>query len=155
MQCYSCSMPTSAPLLAGEEARNRLERRSAFQPAAKTRHSWASDLINCFFHFLYPLVEFLFCGLAGVAILLLEQADYLFGIAIRLFQLIVGDLAPPLFDLALHFLPLAFENILVHNVILLILRISCPCYLHRRSGHCRAGRPLILSADYHRLMNGR
>jgi len=52
--------------------------------------------------------------LAGVAILLLEQADDLIGIAACLFQLIVGELAPPLPGLAAHLLPLAFENILIH-----------------------------------------
>ena len=107
-------MPTSAPLLAGEGARYQPEHKPDFQPAARTQLSWASDFINGLFHFLYPPVEFLFGALAGVAILLLEQADDLFGIAARLFQIIVGELAPPLFDLAPHFLPLAFENILVH-----------------------------------------
>lgn len=62
----------------------------------------------------FPLIEFLFGALVGVTIILLEQAEDLFGIAARLFQIIVGEFAAPLFDLASHFLPLAFENILVH-----------------------------------------
>ena len=107
-------MSASAPLLAGEGARYQPEHGPDFQPAARTRLSWASDFINCLFHFLYPPVEFLF-GVPAGAILLLEQADNLFGIAACLFQVIVGELAPPLFDLAAHFLSLAFEDILVHN----------------------------------------
>jgi hypothetical protein len=63
----------------------------------------------------------------------LEQAHNLFGIAVCLFQLIVGELAPPLFDLTTHFLPLAFENIFIQGVVLSILRISCPG-LRRRFG---------------------
>jgi hypothetical protein len=51
----------------------------------------------------------------------LEQADDLFGIAARLFQIVVCEFAPSLFDLASHFLPLAFENIFVHDVNLLTL----------------------------------
>jgi hypothetical protein len=39
--------------------------------------------------------------------LLLEQADDLFGIAGSQVQIIVGELAPPLFDLAAH---LCFRN---------------------------------------------
>jgi len=98
-------------------------RRGAVQP--KPQASRASNFLSRLFHICNPLVEFLFGSLAGVAVLLLEQADDLFGIAVCLFQFIVGEFAPPLFDLALHFLPLAFENILVHDVILLIL---CICY---------------------------
>jgi hypothetical protein len=45
-----------------------------------------SVLIDELFHFLHPPVEFLIGALAGVAILLLEQADDFFGIASRLFQ---------------------------------------------------------------------
>jgi len=72
--------------------------------------------------------------LAGVAIFLLEQADDLFGIAGRLFQVIVGELAPPLFGLTFHFLPLAFEDIRVHNVILPKPLYKLPRLLYRRSG---------------------
>lgn len=84
-------------------------------------------------HLLYPPVKLLFGALAGVAILLLEQADDLFGIAGRLFQVVVGEFAPPFFDLAAHFLPLAFEDILIHILILIFFQISCPCCLHQRS----------------------
>src|SRR3989304_5998684 len=99
------SIPASAPLLVGEGARYR--HRPGPSPAIRTRLGGGSDFFNCLFHFLLG-------ALAGVAILLLEQADDLFGIAIRLFQVIIGEFAPPLLDLAAHFLPLAFENILVH-----------------------------------------
>jgi hypothetical protein len=64
----------------------------------------------------------------------LEQANDLFGITACSVQVIVSELAPPLFDLAAHFLPLTFENVLVHFTLLLILRISCPYFLRRRSG---------------------
>jgi hypothetical protein len=85
-----------------------------------------SGFINCLFHFLYPPVELIFGALACVTILLLEQADNLFCIAARLFQVIIGDLPPPFFNLAAHFLPLAFENIFIHDVILFIFRESYP-----------------------------
>jgi hypothetical protein len=45
----------------------------------------------------------------------------LIGLAPRLFQVIVGEFAPPFFDLAAHFLPLAFEYILIQYAILLYL----------------------------------
>jgi len=47
-----------------------------------------SVLIDELYHFLHPPVEFFFGALAGVAILLLVQADDLFGIYNRLFQVI-------------------------------------------------------------------
>ena len=65
-----------------------------------------------------PLVQ-LFLGLLfGVAILLLQDADKLVGLATDPFLVVIGEFAPPLFDLASHFLPLAFKYILVHCVIL-------------------------------------
>jgi hypothetical protein len=51
----------------------------------------------------------------------LEQADELVGIAAHPFQVVVGEFAPPFFDLAAHFLPLAFKYILIQYVILLNL----------------------------------
>ena len=66
-----------------------------------------------------PTLEYLFGLLAGVAILLLEQADELIGLAPRLVQVVVGEFAPLLSDLASHFLPLAFEYVPVHPVTLL------------------------------------
>jgi len=47
-----------------------------------------SVLIDELFRFLHPPIEFLFSALAGVAILLLEQADDLFSIASHQFQVI-------------------------------------------------------------------
>jgi len=71
-----------------------------------------------------PTIEFLFGLLAGVAILLLEQADELIGLATRPVQVIVGEFAPPLSDLTSHFLPFAFEYVPVHPVTLM-----CPSNL--------------------------
>ena len=68
--------------------------------------------------FLKPPVEFLFGTLAGVAILLLEQADELVVLAACPLQVVVRQFTPPLLDLAPHFLPLAFEYIFVHKLIL-------------------------------------
>ena len=80
----------------------------------------SQTFISFHFHILHPPIEFLFGALAGVAISLLEHADDLFGIAACLFQVIVGEFTPPLFELAAHSLPLAIEYVLVHNVILII-----------------------------------
>jgi len=48
----------------------------------------------------------------------------LFGITACLFQFVVSELASPFFDLAEHFLPLSFYNVLVHIILLIILRMS-------------------------------
>jgi hypothetical protein len=47
--------------------------------------------------------------LTAVANLLLEQGDELVGLAPRLFEVVVGEVAPPLSDLTSHFLPCAFD----------------------------------------------
>jgi len=51
----------------------------------------------------------------------LEQADELVGFATHLIQVVIGEFAPPFFDLTAHFLLLAFEYILIRYVILLNL----------------------------------
>jgi len=55
--------------------------------------------------------------LAGVAILFLKQADEFVVLAAHSRQVVIGELAPPFFGLALYLLPLAFEDILVHCVL--------------------------------------
>ena len=67
------------------------------------------------------LPSILFGALAGVAILFLEQADEFVVLAAHSLQVVVGELAPPLLDVAPHFLPLAFEHVLVHVVLLNLL----------------------------------
>lgn len=72
---------------------------------------------NGLFQVLYPPVDFLFGVLAGVAILFLEQANEFVVLPAHSLQVVVGELAPPLFGLTLYLLPLTFEYILVHGVI--------------------------------------
>src|SRR5215472_602668 len=51
---------------------------------------------------------------ARVAVPLLEQTENLLGSALDLVEVVVGELAPLLLDLALHLGPLAFQHVLVH-----------------------------------------
>src|SRR5512143_3966520 len=102
--------------------------RSPCQPE-RARRSGTDELLG---HFLLglmlrrPPADFLFCALAGVAILFLEQADQFVVLAAHSLQVVVGELAPPVFGLAPDLLPLAFEYILVHGVILLDPSVNCP-----------------------------
>ena len=68
----------------------------------------------------HALIDFLDCALAGIAILFLKQADEDVELAGGPLQIVVGELAPPRFGLALDLFPLAFENIVVHGLILRI-----------------------------------
>ena len=99
--------------------------------------SWDSVLLQAICSFLKPSIEFIFGVLASVAILLLEQADELIVLTANPFQVIVGQLAPPLFNLAPHFFPLAFIYIFVHDVILQDPTVKLPRF-HRRCGQHRA-----------------
>jgi hypothetical protein len=58
------------------------------------------------------LIEFLVSLPAAVAVLLLDQTDHLVGLNTRLFQVIVGELAPPYFGLSRISLSLAFKYVL-------------------------------------------
>src|SRR5687768_2320365 len=56
--------------------------------------------------------------LAGITIFFLEQANEDVKFTSDLIQVVVGELAPPNFRFATHLLPLAFEYIFVHWILL-------------------------------------
>jgi hypothetical protein len=69
----------------------------------------------------HALVNFLDCALAAVAVLFLKQADEDVELAGGPIQIVIAEFASPRFGLASDLFPLAFEYILVHSLILLIL----------------------------------
>src|SRR5512134_2852853 len=64
------------------------------------------------------LLHFALGPLARIAIALLEQAHKSVPAPRDTVQVVVGQLAPPLFDAAAELLPLALENIVVHRGLL-------------------------------------
>ena len=56
----------------------------------------------------------------GVAVARLDLAFQLLTVAVDLGNVVVGELAPLLLDLAGHLLPIAFDAIPVHGVLLVV-----------------------------------
>src|SRR5262249_256101 len=71
-------------------------------------------------HVLVVLVEALFHLALGViafpAVSFLQRTGELVHRAVDAVEIVVGELAPPLLDLTAHLLPLAGENVLVHEI---------------------------------------
>jgi len=84
------------------------------------------------------MIEFLFGSLARVAILLLAQGDKLIGLAPHMFQVVVGEFAPPLSDLTSH--------VLVHPVAGLFPSNSLPSVCAGAPGGIARRLPILTSS---------
>jgi len=74
-----------------------------------------SGRLRCPALLLEPAVDFSLGFLAAAAVPLLDLADEHFGVALHLVDLVVGELAPLLSDLALQLHPLALEDVEIHR----------------------------------------
>jgi transporter family-2 protein len=68
------------------------------------------------------VIHFLFGSFFGLAVFLLHQTDQLLAVALGLFQLVIGQLAPFLAGFAFPFFPVSFYGIPVHGRSPFVLR---------------------------------
>jgi hypothetical protein len=91
--------------------------------------------LPCHYHFpglrvgdvvpvLEELVDLGLCLCPGVAVAGLDLADELIAAALDLVQIVIGELAPLLLDLAAQLSPSATEDIFVHSLIFLSVRFG-------------------------------
>ena len=62
-----------------------------------------------------PIIDFFFRLIFGIAITLLKTAFELILLARDDIEIIVGQLAPLLLDLAFHLLPISFDAVPIHG----------------------------------------
>src|SRR5689334_13685505 len=71
--------------------------------------------------FAQPAVDFVVSAITLLAVALRELAGQFLGFGAHLFDVIIGQVTPPLADIALHLLPLTSQDVFVHDYCLLSL----------------------------------